>query len=172
MGCFKNGHKRRNEAKTWRLFQQALCCNKAKHVYILQAGCQVPDLQLLWLNWQRIKSRWGSLTSYRMAALLLFKPRTLMNRDNVHFNSYLQSFYVSDTASSFQCCACLSSVSPPPVQCLGVFCVPLPRIISPSSLHHYLIIHTSFFINIYLQSAGFRYKAAAPPLLITSDKAE
>lgn len=37
--------------------------------------------------------------------------------------------------------------------------------------HHYLIFHTGDFINIYFQSAGFRYKTAAPPL-ITSDKAE
>lgn len=152
MGCFKNGYKRRNEAKPWRLFQQALCCNKAKHLYILQAGCQVPDLQLLWLNWQRIKSRWGSLTSYRMAALLFFKPRTLMNPDTVHFNSYLQSFYVSDTASSFQCCACLSSVSPPPVQCLGVFCAPppppqnnLPLLPTPLSYHSHQFLYQHLF---------------------------
>lgn len=46
---------------------------------------------------------------------------------------------------------------------------PPGMISSSSSLHHYLIIHTSFYISIYLQSAGFRSKAAAPPLIKQSN---
>lgn len=178
MGCFKNGHKRRNEAKTWRIFQQVLCCNKAGHLYILQAGCHVPDLQLLWMIWQRIKSRLGGGQFNQLphgGAVALW---TL----NVDESGHRTFQLVPAVFLCFSHCflipmLCLfiislpSSSSVPGSFWLLFFRPPSPQNNSPSSLHHHLIIHTSFFINIYLQSAGFRHKAASPPL-ITSDKAE